>query len=492
MGGRFSSLTTRGRAFLAAGVAAAVCAVALGQKDLLRVAVFLLALPVVTVLVVTRTRYRIAASRTIEPVRVQVGEQATVRLRLENVGRMPTGLLLLEDQVPYLLGSRPRFVLDRMSARWRRDVTYPVRSEARGRFTVGPLTLRVTDPFGLVELSRSFRSQEVFLVTPRVYALPAAKAAGEWSSSGEHNQRAASADGEEDVTVREYREGDDLRRVHWRSSARRGELMVRREEQPWQSRATVFLDTRRIGHRGSGATSSFEWAVSAAGSVGVHLLRRGFSVRLLTDAGASVLATARESGPTVESEGQILDALAVVAPSSIGHLSQTSLTAANDGSHGLLVAVLGVVTPAEAQALVQARQRSSAAFAIVVDTPSWAAGNERSPQAMAEQLAESVRMLRRGGWRVSVVRHGTTVPAAWAQLMLGEDGAGPRSPGSASSSASPASPGSAPSSASPASPASSPAPAAAAGPLAGVANDSPTPPAVAPTVREETWGGQAS
>ncbi len=481
MGGRFSSLTTRGRAFLAAGVAAAVCAVALGQKDLLRVAVFLLALPVVTVLVVTRTRYRIAASRTIEPVRVQVGEQATVRLRLENVGRMPTGLLLLEDQVPYLLGSKPRFVLDRMSARWCRDVTYPVRSEARGRFTVGPLTLRVTDPFGLVEMSRSFRSQEVFLVTPRVHALPSAKAGGEWSSSGEHNQRAVSADGEEDVTVREYRDGDDLRRVHWRSSARRGELMVRREEQPWQSRATVFLDTRRISHRGSGATSSFEWAVSAAGSVGVHLLRRGFSVRLLTDAGASVLATARESGPSVESEGQILDALAVVAPSSIGHLSQTSLTASSDGSHGLLVAVLGVVTPAEAQALVQARQRSSTAFAIVLDTPSWAAGNERSPQAVAEQLAESVRMLRRGGWRVCVVRHGTSVPAAWAQLMLGDEAASPLS--------SPAAEGS---------PAASAAPGAANRPLAAVANDSPTPPAAvsaptsAPAAGEESTRGQAS
>ncbi len=52
--------------------------------------------------------------------------------------------------------------------------------------------------------------------------------------------------------MREYRLGDDLRRVHWASTARTGDLMVRREEQPWQSRATVLLDTRRMAHAGIG------------------------------------------------------------------------------------------------------------------------------------------------------------------------------------------------------------------------------------------------
>src|SRR5690606_7502407 len=99
----FSSLTTRGRAFLAAGIAAALCSLFLGQKDLLRVAIFLIALPVVTVFLVARTHYRIAATRSLDPARVPAGSQATVRLRLENVGRMPTGPLLLEDRIPYAL-----------------------------------------------------------------------------------------------------------------------------------------------------------------------------------------------------------------------------------------------------------------------------------------------------------------------------------------------------------------------------------------------------
>ena len=85
--------------------------------------------------------------------------------------------------------------------------------------------------------------------------------------------------------MREYRRGDDLRRVHWRSSARVGELMVRREEQPWQSRATVFLDNRAGAHRGQGIASSLEAAVSAAASIAVHLSQRGFTVRLVTATG---------------------------------------------------------------------------------------------------------------------------------------------------------------------------------------------------------------
>ena len=64
--------------------------------------------------------------------------------------------------------------------------------------------------------------------------------------------RTAAASGEHDIATREYRYGDDLRRVHWRSTARRGELMVRRDEQPHQMQATVLVDRRAVGHRGDG------------------------------------------------------------------------------------------------------------------------------------------------------------------------------------------------------------------------------------------------
>ena len=177
-----------------------------------------------------------------------------VSLSLTNEGRTPSGVLLLEDHVPYVLGTRPRFVLEGIGHGWRRHVTYQVRSDVRGQFEIGPMTVRVSDPFGMVELGRAFRTTVPLTVTPRTVPLPNVPLGGAWTGSGDNRPRAFAMGSAEDVTVREYRRGDDLRRVHWRSSAKVGELMVRREEQPWQSRATIFLDNRharppRPGHR---------------------------------------------------------------------------------------------------------------------------------------------------------------------------------------------------------------------------------------------------
>ena len=175
-----------------------------------------------------------------------VGASARVVLRLQNLSRLPTGTLLLEDRLPYALGSRPRFVLDRLGAHQASSVAYTVRADVRGRYEVGPLVVRLTDPFGLCELTRSFPSVDRLTVIPQVVPLPSVRLAGEYAGTGDSRARSVAVHGEDDAATREYRHGDDLRRVHWRSTARVGELMVRREEQPWESRATVVLDTRAV------------------------------------------------------------------------------------------------------------------------------------------------------------------------------------------------------------------------------------------------------
>lgn len=95
-----SGLTTRGRSFLAAGAAAAVCAYVLGQGQLLRVGLLLVVLPLICVVALHRTRQQVTAGRRLTPPRVPAGGEARVQLRLENVSRMPTGLLMLQDRVP--------------------------------------------------------------------------------------------------------------------------------------------------------------------------------------------------------------------------------------------------------------------------------------------------------------------------------------------------------------------------------------------------------
>ncbi|MEZ0095971.1 DUF58 domain-containing protein [Streptacidiphilus sp. EB129] len=415
-------LTTRGRSFLAAGITAALCAYLLGQPALLRVALLLAALPLASVAMLLRTRYRVASGRRLTPSRTPAGQEARVHLRVDNVSRVPTGLLMLEDKVPYVLGPRPRFVLDRVEPRGHREVSYRVRSDLRGRYPLGPLQLRLGDPFGLCELTRSFTAADTLTVVPQVQQLPAIRVSGEWTGYGDSHSRAVALAGEDDVVPREYRHGDDLRRVHWRSTAKYGELMVRREEQPLRSRATVLLDTRAAGHRGTGPASSFEWAVSAAASLSLHLLERGYAVRLLTDTGASVTGpgAAGLGGASGEAAGLLLDTLAMVEHSGGEGLSRAE-EVLRLGGEGLVVALLGALDDEQLAELSRLRRRTAAAVAVLLDTSSWTllrgVGGESSTVAGTPEQIEQrqTQLLREAGWTVLPARSGDSLPDLWRQ-----------------------------------------------------------------------------
>ncbi|MFC9337699.1 DUF58 domain-containing protein [Streptomyces sp. NPDC057020] len=407
-------LTTRGRSFLAAGVAAAACAYVLGQADLLRVGLLLATLPLICVLVLHRTRYRVAASRRLTPQRVEAGSEARVQLRMENISKLPTGLLMLQDHVPYMLGPRPRFVLDRVEAGGRREVSYRVRSDLRGRFPLGPLQLRLNDPFGMCELTRSFHAYDTLTVVPRTEALPPVKLVGEASGHGDGHQRSLALAGDDDIIPRAYRHGDDLRRVHWRSTARYGELMVRREEQPQRARCTVLLDTRRIAYQGSGPDSAFEWAVSGAASALVHMLERGYAVRLVTDTGTSVPGEGSEgfagsAQDSAETAGLMMDTLAVVDHSEGGSLSRAS-DLLRGGGEGLLIAFVGDLDEEQAALTARMRNRTGAAVAFVLDSGTWLTGG-----AVSGAVEDRVRQLREAGWTALAVPPAAKLADLWQQ-----------------------------------------------------------------------------
>ena len=106
--------------------------------------------------------------------------------------------------------------------------------------------------FGLVKTARAVHTTSTLVVTPQVVALPRAAAPGNWPGEGDSGMRTISAAGEDDTTPRTYQDGDSLHQVHWKSTARYGELMVRREEHQWRKGASVFLDTRQCAHAGRG------------------------------------------------------------------------------------------------------------------------------------------------------------------------------------------------------------------------------------------------
>jgi uncharacterized protein (DUF58 family) len=326
-----------------------------------------------------------------------------VRLRLDNVSRLPTGVLLLEDALPYSLGTRPRFVLDRVQPRGLREVSYAVRSDVRGRFRIGPLSVRLTDPFGLVELSRSFSAVDDLVVTPVVSPLPSVSLGGDWTGGGQSAARAIAVLGEDDAATREYRDGDDLRKVHWRSTARVGELMVRREEQPFTSRATLLLDDRVSAHRGQGPASSLEWAVSGVASVGIALLRHGYGLRLLD---SSDQETVPAELPLTEAV--LLEALADVEPTRRGTFAPVADLLRRTGTDGLLVAFLGSLESLDAERLARLRRGGGTCVAVLLETPSWVADTATDPAH-----PQAVSILQRAGWRVLEVRHGTTLASVW-------------------------------------------------------------------------------
>ena len=155
----------------------------------------------------------------------------------------------------------------------------------------------VADAFGLASSTLTTGDPQSIVVTPEIVPLPAT---GLSTTAGDGEarlvQRRAVGDDDDSIT-REYRAGDAMRRVHWRATARHGDLMVRQEEQRSLPEARIIIDTRRSGYRdawgedGDGDESaSFEWVVRMLGSVAVHLRRAGFDVTVVETAPAQLAA----------------------------------------------------------------------------------------------------------------------------------------------------------------------------------------------------------
>jgi len=263
----------------------------------------------------------------------------------------------------------------------------------------------VADAFGLARVGSMAAPPVTLVVTPPVTALPRTALAGSWLGDGDARASTAAAAGEDDAGPRAYRDGDELRRVHWRSTARYGELMVRREEQRWRNRAVLFLDTRQSGHGGRGPASSFEYAISAAASIGVHLAREQIDGEFVTDAGAVKSVTSFEDA--------LLDTLAVIHPSRSTSITDGLAQLPKDNS-GLLIAIAGHLTGTQARQLAATRHTSGPAMALLLAVSSWT--SDRPGSWIAGETDEAAGILTAAGWRVVSVTADMPLGAAWEVL----------------------------------------------------------------------------
>jgi uncharacterized protein (DUF58 family) len=247
--------------------------------------------------------------------------------------------------------------------------------------------------------------------------------------------------GEDDVSTRAYRHGDDLRKVHWRATARTGELMVRMEERPWRAQAALLLDTRVHAHLltraagpGPAATpvvpgpsgdpapppDSLEWLVEAAASIGSALAGRGSVLRVVT--AESELRPVE--GPGGLGPTELLDRLAVLTPTRGSSLRPAVEQLHRVAGDGPVVAVLGAVAPDDLAELVAARSGPHRDVAVLLDVASWAEVGGRTRRSLsatsrahlAAQVEESAALLRGAGWQVTVAGAGSSVEAVWAEL----------------------------------------------------------------------------
>ncbi|HEY4606198.1 MAG TPA: DUF58 domain-containing protein [Acidimicrobiia bacterium] len=321
--------TLRGWALSGAALALIILWYALGETELLLTGLFLLIAQLVALAYVRSRKPELEVSRRLGSATVHDGESTTVTLLVDNVSKHGVSYLTIQDDVNRL--GVATFEVARLKKRESTTATYRVTCRPRGVYRVGPTTVKANDPLGLAEMSAGTGPMDRIVVYPAIEELtgfpiirgqdPAMQA-----SRPEHSRRG----GEDFYTLREYQRGDDLRRVHWPSSAKTDELMIRQLETPWQSRALVLLDVRSASYESQDA---FEKAVSGAATIVTHLVGSGFDADLWAGDAEPIDASRYASA---------MERLALVQPNPAIDIEAVAGRIRQKGGGGALVIVTGI------------------------------------------------------------------------------------------------------------------------------------------------------
>ena len=221
-----------------------------------------------------------------------------------------------------------RFLLAPLGAGEPARAAYRFPTDRRGRFEIGPLRATLTDPFGLASASRRLLGTEQVIVYPQVHEIVPPPDVGGLDLDRDHPAVRARVEASGDfMTLREYAPGDDLRHVHWRSTARRGHLMMRQNETRRRAPVLLMLDVRPAAHD----RASFERAVEAVASVATALDRAGRPFEVAWSTGATVGPPGRRHLACV------MDELAIVEP----HGADRMLITSTRRRSSALIAVTG-------------------------------------------------------------------------------------------------------------------------------------------------------
>lgn len=270
------------------------------------------------------------------------GDSLQEEFIVHNEGVLPLIWLEMEDD-SYLPGYNPSQVIScgaNQKYSWRAEAT----CEQRGVFRLGPHKLTAGDPFGLFRMEVQGRESEALLVYPRVAQLPSMELP-RGALVGRDRRRRPLAGDDRSPVVRGYRPGDSLRHIHWPSTAHRGDLMVSEVEAEPSGDLWIVLDLNAATHRGSGATSTLEYAIVLAASLTAELLSGGDrrAVGLLA-AGSGPLGPLSVTVPPLPGKGHLWQILAALAPAQTGDTPLDTLLRQNRQMVGRGQTVV-VITP---------------------------------------------------------------------------------------------------------------------------------------------------
>ncbi len=418
-------LTGRGGALVAVGVVLLIVSLWFDLRDILLLAFVGIAMPIVTALFVQWRTPRLSVMRQFGPPVVEAGGSTRVSLTVQNRARRTFDGAHWRDGVPGSLTAPPEAVLPALgpyegvlpSGDDTVRLEYRLRTPRRGVFQIGPLRIGIADPFGLARIDRDVGTGHEVVVTPRVTPLEAALGSAASVDGVLHGLQRHAHPNSDELIAREYRYGDPLRRVNWAATARRGELMVREEEQRGDPEARIILDTTLAGRArmsslrrdgDEGVHMGFELGVEVAASIGVHLLEHGFRLRCDRVADPERGALSAGSGAGYRMPGgdrMLLEDLARLddPPRPSGH------GAASAG--------------AEAETMPRAREARMPGFAVLVDPDEQDA---RTLVALRPTFEPAVAFVTDGvksriidalehaDWRVVRVRRAAEIGTAWS------------------------------------------------------------------------------
>ena len=419
-------LTARGIAFLVVAVLLFALAYALERPELLPVAAIATAAPLIALAAVASSRPRVRVGRQLEPLVATEGEPVQVRVTVSGRARAAEWV----EQVPMAPGFAGPGRLREVTASRPGGISYHYWPARRGLQTVGPLLIEDRDPFALALRVTDTRAVVAQLVLPVVTPLATGPVPDPSTEAGPRTSRSRER-ADDDVVTRQYRDGDALRRVHWRVTARQGELMVRQDEPQAGPHARLIVDTQLLGYRdarhlrptlkrdafgrdavarGTREAESviFEWVVRMAASSAVHLAERGYAVELVTST-VRVADAPLADGPV----GDVLGELALVALGArSGDLDERSVPGAPP-----VVAIASA--PDEQTVRWMLAQRSPRAPAVIVlagppapELPATSALPGTTPDPDPVRTA-----FERAGWSVARVSVRRTPDEAWLALL---------------------------------------------------------------------------